>query len=326
MLDAMRAGVNEFVPEPITAAALSGDRARRRARAGQRAGQVFAFVGAKGGVGTTTMAVNVATALAKAGARDAACRLAPGRRRRGGVPRPEPRFSVADALENTHRLDQTFLRASWRHDKAAPRCLPRPIARSRARRHEQFRALLEFAARLYRYVVLDVPRSEPPCSTRSRPLASIFVVANQELATVRSASRLAVGAPAALRAGQGDGRSCEPLRSTGGHRVGRHREGGWLAVEAHVPKRLPAALQALNQGRPLALENHNNLSSDSSFAQELAKSRANGRATQPARPARPPDRPRVTRRDKHVLNPSSTSRSAHRCGGRPRRAIPIIRS
>ena len=79
------------------------------ARLGRRSTR---FVGAKGGVGTTTVAVNVATALAKlAGTErtllidlhvangDAAVFLG-----------AEPRFSIVDALENTHRLDEAFFR------------------------------------------------------------------------------------------------------------------------------------------------------------------------------------------------------------------------
>src|SRR5687768_17856962 len=66
MLEAMRAGVNECVAEPLTAAAL-GDALTRMVtdRAVPAAGEVFAFIGAKGGVGTTTLAVNVATALSQ---------------------------------------------------------------------------------------------------------------------------------------------------------------------------------------------------------------------------------------------------------------------
>ena len=75
-------------------------------------GQVIAFLGGKGGVGTTTLAVNVATAMAKSapsstllidlhvGSGDAALFLG-----------AEPRFSVVDALENIQRLDDSFLRS-----------------------------------------------------------------------------------------------------------------------------------------------------------------------------------------------------------------------
>ncbi|MGH9197265.1 MAG: hypothetical protein ACRD1T_16190, partial [Acidimicrobiia bacterium] len=66
MLEAMRSGVSEVVTDPITQSDLEAALARV---VGQRvapiSGQVFAFLGAKGGVGTTTVAVNVAAALAK---------------------------------------------------------------------------------------------------------------------------------------------------------------------------------------------------------------------------------------------------------------------
>ena len=92
-------------------------------------GQIFAFVGAKGGVGTTTIAVNVATALAQAvedertllmdlhlSYGDAAVFLG-----------AEPRFSVADAMENTHRLDEAFFESLVVQTKsAACTCWPRP--------------------------------------------------------------------------------------------------------------------------------------------------------------------------------------------------------
>src|SRR5262245_16275226 len=67
LLEAMRAGATEFLPEPITAAALEQTIARLVAHRASPTtkGQVFAFIGAKGGVGTTTTAVNVATVLTK---------------------------------------------------------------------------------------------------------------------------------------------------------------------------------------------------------------------------------------------------------------------
>jgi len=110
MLEAMRAGVSECVQEPLTPETL-GQAIRRVVSGAQpvHAGQVFAFVGAKGGVGTTTLSVNTAAMLARAaksdvllidlhvGLGDAALFL--------GV---EPRFSVIDALENVHRVDESF--------------------------------------------------------------------------------------------------------------------------------------------------------------------------------------------------------------------------
>ena len=76
------------------------------------ASQVFAFIGAKGGVGTSTLAVNTAASLARDNKGqvllidlhhsqgDAAIFLG-----------AEPRFSVIDALENSHRLDEALFRS-----------------------------------------------------------------------------------------------------------------------------------------------------------------------------------------------------------------------
>ena len=64
------------------------------------------------------------------------------------------------------------------------------------------RRLIECAARQYRYVVLDVPRSDATMLDALDPATRIVVVANQELATVRSAGRMA----AALRQRYGKGR------------------------------------------------------------------------------------------------------------------------
>ena len=55
MLEAMRAGVNECIAEPLAQADVSAAMNRLLGqRAMAAAGAVFAFVGAKGGVGTTT--------------------------------------------------------------------------------------------------------------------------------------------------------------------------------------------------------------------------------------------------------------------------------
>ena len=71
MLQAMRAGVNECVTAPFSRSDL--EEALERVKATRAitattttaAGDLYAFVGSKGGIGTTTAAVNVATALAK---------------------------------------------------------------------------------------------------------------------------------------------------------------------------------------------------------------------------------------------------------------------
>src|SRR4029450_975322 len=104
----------------------------------------------------------------------------------------EPRFSIVDALENTHRLDEAFFRNLIVKTKAgvdllssSTRMMTSPLDVRR------IRTLLEMAERHYRYVVLDVPRSDAAVLDALEGVKQIVVVANQELATVRSASRMA---------------------------------------------------------------------------------------------------------------------------------------
>jgi pilus assembly protein CpaE len=260
MLEAMRAGVTEFLTAPVAAPDLLAAVTRLTASSGTTSsGQVFAFLGAKGGVGTTTVATNVATALSQfAGGStllidlhlaygDAAVFLG-----------TEPRFSVVDALENVHRLDKAFLGGLVGQAKAGLALLASSDRASAAAVDStSVRALIEAAARHYRYVVLDVPRTGETLEALD-PASRIVIVANQELATVRAATRLA----ATLRQRYGKDRLTVVVS-----RFDQHSEIGPADVERVLgspvadtfPSNYRVALDALNAGRPVVLDNHNKL-------------------------------------------------------------------
>jgi pilus assembly protein CpaE len=286
LLEAMRAGASEFVQEPITAAALEQAIARLVAHRASAAstGEIFAFVGAKGGVGTTTSAVNVATALAKVAPSqtlfvdlhlangDAALLFG-----------AEPRFSIVDALENTHRFDEAFFRGLVTLTKAKADLLAssdRTLVQHTGT--QNFRPIVEFAAQLYRYVILDVPRSDASAIDALDVATRIVVVTNQELSAVRSASRLA----SALRDRYGRDRVLVVV-----NRSDKHAEIGQADIEkvvaAKVKHMLPSdyrlALEALNKGRPLALDNHNKLAAGfRGLAKELANVETEPKRSEPA--------------------------------------------
>lgn len=274
LLEAMRSGVNEFVSEPLNVAELEAAIKRVIAQRPVTAtpGQIFAFVGAKGGVGTTTVAVNVATALAKLSheetllvdlhldSGDAAVFLG-----------QEPRFSIVDALDNTHRLDEVFFRGLIAKTKSGVSLLAsseRMIATPLDVR--KVRTLLDFATLHFRYLVLDVPRSDAAMLDALEGVTRIVVVANQELATVRSASRMATS----LRQRYGKDKLSVVLSRA--DRLAEIREEDIArAVGSPVGHSFPSdyrrALEALNKGRPLTLENHNELSGSLvKFAESLA--------------------------------------------------------
>jgi pilus assembly protein CpaE len=286
LLEAMRAGASEFLQEPIAAAALEQAISRlvaHRASSGAN-GEIFAFVGAKGGVGTTTTAVNVATALAKVAPSET---LFADLHVTGGDAAllfgAEPRFSIVDALENTHRFDEAFFRGLVTPTKAKADLL---ASSDRALVHhagnQQLRAVVEFAIQFYRYVILDVPRSDASAIDALDIASRIVVVTNQELSAVRGASRLA----SALRDRHGRDRVLVVV-----NRSDKQAEIGQADIEkvvsAKVKHMLPSdyrlALQALNQGRPLALDNHNKLAAGfRGLAKELANVETEPKQSEPA--------------------------------------------
>lgn len=277
LVEAMRAGVTEVVSEPLNASDLEQAILRiTQQRAGSEGGQLFGFVGAKGGVGTTTVAVNVAIAL---GTLDKSARtLLIDAHQSGGdaavFTNIEPKFTLANAIENTHRLDRVMLRSLVNEIAPQVDLLASPD-RTVALHADlgKLRALLDFLIANYRYVVVDLPRSDATVLDALDSFATVVIVANQELATVKNASRMA----STLRQRYGREKVSIVLS-----RSDRRAEIGFDDVERAVgseiaqtfPSDYRLAVDAMNKGRPIALDNHNELSAAfARFARSLAGAR-----------------------------------------------------
>ena len=274
LLEAMRAGVNEVVAEPIDheelAAAIhrvAGSRPRTEP------GRVYGFIGAKGGVGTTTIAVNVAASLGSVSKPERALMLelhnaAGDASLLTGI---ESRFSIVDAVDNTHRLDAVYFSNLVTQIAPSTDLLPSPeqppVHGLDAQRMKQ---VIAFASTVYKHTVIDVSRSDRSILDALDQLSTIYVVANQELATVKSAGRLAN----ILRGRYGRDKIGLILsRSDRDADISQAdvEKAAGCAVANTFPSNYRVALQALNKGRPIALENHNDLSASfKRFAYQLA--------------------------------------------------------
>jgi pilus assembly protein CpaE len=183
----------------------------------------------------------------------------------------DARFSLLDALENIHRLDAEFLKGLVARTASNVDLLAsadRPASRPIDLR--QLGAVVKLAASQYAYTVLDVPRSDLAVLDSLDHVANLVVVANQELATVRNAGRMA----AALRSRYPDTKISTVInRRDGSSEIGQSdvekAVGG--AIAHQFPSDYRRALMAMHKGRPLALDNHNQLSASlTALARELA--------------------------------------------------------
>src|SRR2546423_1716160 len=199
ILQSMRAGANEFFtwppPEDTFHGAIRRSAARRETVQGSKPpAATLVFFGAKGGAGTTTIAVNCAVELArlskrptvildlKAGLGEVSLFL--------GV---RPRFSLLDAVDNLHRADREFLRELLVKHKSGLEILAgsdnfdRPGAADAGPIEE----LLRMLARQYDYIVVDAGSQINSCTVAALYAADqMFLVANPDVPSVRNSQRL----------------------------------------------------------------------------------------------------------------------------------------
>ncbi len=183
LLAAMRAGISEYLPEPVAEADLRAalDRAQRlrdrgqasQSQAGQsfqaaqaagqggqagQDGRIVLVLGAKGGIGTTTVAVNLADALTRQGAgRTALLDLA---QPQGETPiflDLEHTYTWADVAQNIERLDATYLESVMARHRSGLAVLPAPdFSAEAALEPEVLLQILELLRHGYAQVVVDL--------------------------------------------------------------------------------------------------------------------------------------------------------------------------
>src|SRR5262249_46092089 len=160
--------------------------ARRESTQGARpAATTLVFFGAKGGAGTTTIAVNCGVELARLGKKSTVIvDLKPGLGEVGLFLGVRPRFTLIDAIDNLHRLDREFLKELVTKHKSGLEILAgsdnfdRPGANDGGAIEELFRLL----ARQYEYILVDAGSQINSCSLTALYAADqMFLVSNPDL-------------------------------------------------------------------------------------------------------------------------------------------------
>jgi pilus assembly protein CpaE len=197
IVNAMRAGVREYIERPTTTTDLLEafvrlTATRRKPGRENSRGKVFTIVNAKGGSGSTTVAVNLALALQAIHHNTALVDLAP----LGHCAlhlNLKPTFTISDALTNLHRLDSSLLDSFMaRHDRGlhvlAGAPTPTPIEPSAS----DFARLFDTLVGLFHYIVVDAS-SRLDSATRlvSNLSEKIMLIAHADVASLWSAGRVA---------------------------------------------------------------------------------------------------------------------------------------
>lgn len=196
ILTAMRSGFSEFVRLPEESSRLSeaiGALRRRTAEAGAT-GQIISVIGSAGGVGCTTLAVNLAVELADACGRDVA--LVDLDFQFGHVAMLldlEIQHSIADLCGESKTIDERVIQKAAMQHKSGLQVIARPreFEETSNLSAESCTQLLGMLRRMYPYVVLDGPSRSDPTGRCILDMADWNLLIVQPLVTAaRNAKRI----------------------------------------------------------------------------------------------------------------------------------------
>jgi pilus assembly protein CpaE len=276
VIQAMRMGANDFLTQPLKRAEFREaiarfERAPKRLVASEsKLGKVYTFLGTRGGIGATTLAVNFAAVLAQRKqsvvavdldwtANDVAMQLG-----------ATPQYTLAEVGENLARMDQALFESFVTRDPLGFFLIgPSDTLEQRGYFNESmFREFAAFLIEKYDSTVIDAGKNinDEVVAGACQISTMIFLVVTQEFASIRNAQRYM---SMLMRAGF----TQEQIRVV----VNRYQKkaGPNLAGLDQVKQTLnqpvfygipesPAFLASINKGRPLV--------ADRQFAPEIDRS------------------------------------------------------
>jgi pilus assembly protein CpaE len=270
LLRSMRLGAADFLPQPLKRADFSEAMTRleqhlqRIHRQGRQVGRMYTFAGVKGGMGTTTAAINFAAICARQNmstvlidldmdSGDAACYL--------GL---RHQYSLADVVENLEQLDQAILEGIMTKDALGfyVLCAPPEVERSRDISEQHLLEIGTFLIQHYDVIVVDGSRALDPLLLGCMELSdTIFVMLTQEFPAVRNAQHY-LGALARVGYGQ------DAVKLV----VNRYEKRGSLHVSMDqlqqtlgaspfwgFPNRYEEAMKSVHEARPVVMRGNTDL-------------------------------------------------------------------
>jgi pilus assembly protein CpaE len=193
---AMRAGAREFIDRSVSRDALLECLTRHasalsKTRSAVGKGKVFNFLNAKGGAGSTTVAVNTAIALQRSHGKVVLVDFAPIGHAALHL-NVRPSFGVYDALENLHRMDSALLEGFMTVHKGGLHLLagpqqPHPVVPTGAELARLFDVLVSH----YNFVLIDCSsRMDQTTRLLSDLSNAVLLVTHTDVVSLWSAGRI----------------------------------------------------------------------------------------------------------------------------------------
>ncbi|HTZ41543.1 MAG TPA: AAA family ATPase [Syntrophales bacterium] len=268
LIQALRMGVKEFIPQPVNEAELRKALVRFRdgseaaaavSKGPQRKGQIIDLLGVKGGVGTTTIAVNLADSLVRLEGKLSVA-IIDMNRLFGEIPlflSLEHVFNWVDVSKNITRLDATYLTGILYQHRSGLRVLPSPdrVDDSYTVTPQVIESLLRLMRQMFDYVIIDSGQAVDDISKMIlRSADKVLLVSGLSLPCLINVKKLLkifrdLGYPpepwVEVVFNRFDRKSIISLReaeqSTG-------KKPFWV-----VPNDFNATMNAINQGKPLSM-------------------------------------------------------------------------
>lgn len=283
LLHAMRAGCSEFLEKPLRVGhfheTLQKIQNRLRASAvpsGKR-GHVVTLLGAKGGVGTTTLAVHLAVALATKHGKKTL--LIDHHHQLGHVCLhlgiKDSRYHFDELLRNVQRLDSDLLRGFVVKHSSGLEVLGSPDAHTPqySNNREELEQVLGFLREEYDLILLDSSLAyDQVAATLAMLSDEVELISTPDVASLRDLSRRidylnAADIPAAkLRIIVNRTSSNDAITSEQVEKAVR------LPVSATVPNHFAELLRAINEGQPLSSQRRSEFTTQiGNWASRLAR-------------------------------------------------------
>ena len=200
ILESMRAGAKEFLTEPVKPEDLASALQRVKQQRGSSSGEtnqgckVIAVAGATGGVGTSSVAVNMACALAsEEGHSTALVDLDLALGDADVFLDTIPEYTLADVAQNVARLDLTLLKKSLTKHSTGVHLLPRPVQLEDGQlvTPDNLGRVIGLLKTSFTHIVMDTSKAFGPLDMEAFQLSDdILMVTQLDLPCLRNVVRL----------------------------------------------------------------------------------------------------------------------------------------